>query len=174
MKTVTLKDIFTEAANLIQRGSEFGLKVGTAESCTGGLIGAAITAIDGSSSVFKGGIIAYDNSVKTDLLDVNADLLREHGAVSEAVCLAMAEGALRKLNVDICVSVTGIAGPKGGSKDKPVGAVWMGIAKRANQNVTSNAYLYNFGAIGRNKVRDVTCYAALKRLQDAMLDLNPS
>lgn len=171
MSTPTLKDIFTEAASLIKKGSELGLKVGTAESCTGGLIGAAITAIDGSSSVFKGGIIAYDNAVKTDLLGVDADLLRKHGAVSEDVCRAMAIGALQKLHVDIVVSVTGIAGPKGGSKNKPVGTVWMGIAKRVDQDVITDAFLFNFGDMGRNKVRDFTCYEALKALQTAMLDL---
>lgn len=174
MTTPTLKDIFTEAASLIKNGSELGLTVGTAESCTGGLIGAAITAIDGSSSIFKGGIIAYDNTVKASILNVNADLLRKHGAVSEPICLAMAEGALRKLNVDICVSVTGIAGPKGGSKTKPVGTVWMGIASRINQDIRTQSYLYNFGNIGRNKIRDVTCYEALKRIQIGMLDLKTS
>ncbi len=157
---VTSKDIFAEAQTLITLASEKGITIATAESCTGGLIGAAITAIPGSSTPFKGGIIAYDNKVKHKLLGVPPGMITKYGAVSREVARAMATGAVEALNVDMAVSVTGIAGPGGGSDDKPVGTVWMGLATRNNMTTT----LFTFGDIGRNKVRDVTCYEALKAL----------
>jgi nicotinamide-nucleotide amidase len=106
------------------------LKIATAESCTGGLVGARLTAIPGSSDVFVGGIISYANAVKEKELRVSADLLREHGAVSEPVARAMAEGACAELGADIGIAITGIAGPDGGTEEKPVGTTW--IAVRAN------------------------------------------
>ena len=141
------------------------LRIGTAESCTGGLIGAAITSIPGSSTPFKGGIIAYDNAVKRAQLGVSEDNLKIHGAVSEQVAKAMAQGALNVLEIDLAISVTGIAGPGGGSAEKPVGTVWIGLAQN---HQPPKATLYNFGDIGRNKVRDITCYEALKSLKTAL------
>lgn len=160
---VTLKDVFAEAQTLITLASEKNITLATAESCTGGLIGAAITAIPGSSTPFKGGIIAYDNSIKHKMLDVPPGMIAKYGAVSREVARTMAEGAIKALNVDLVVSVTGIAGPSGGSAEKPIGTVWMGLATRE----TVSTQLFNFGDIGRNKVRDVTCYEALKALSAA-------
>jgi PncC family amidohydrolase len=157
---VTLKEIFSEAQKLIDLATERNIRIATAESCTGGLIGAAITSISGSSTPFKGGIIAYDNAIKQELLNVPPALIQKHGAVSREVASAMAKGAIETLNVDLSVSVTGIAGPGGGSKNKPIGTVWMGLATRGNVTTT----LFEFGDIGRNKVRDVTCLEALKAL----------
>jgi len=105
-----------------------GLTIGTAESCTGGLIGGAITAVPGSSSVFLGGIISYSNPIKRDVLGVSQDILDGEGAVSEACAEAMAQGARRALECDIAVSVTGIAGPGGARPGKPVGTVCFGWA----------------------------------------------
>ena len=159
-----LKDIFAEAALVVSQANEENIRIATAESCTGGLIGAAITAISGSSGCFSGGIIAYDNSVKTGQLHVPADMIETHGAVSEQVASAMAKGVLEALNVDLAISVTGIAGPSGGTAEKPVGTVWMGLATK--ERVT--AKLFEFGDIGRNKVRDYTCYEALKMLHNTV------
>ncbi len=102
-----------------------GWRLATAESCTGGGIGHAITAMAGSSQWFAGGVISYGNDVKEQLLQVSQQVLQQHGAVSEAVAIAMAEGARTLLNTDLAVATTGIAGPGGGSAEKPVGTVWI-------------------------------------------------
>ncbi len=104
-----------------------GWQCATAESCTGGLLGASITAVPGASQWFAGSIVAYANRIKTALLHVNQHILIEHGAVSEACVLAMAKGLCSKLDVQVGVSISGIAGPSGGSTDKPVGTVWLGF-----------------------------------------------
>lgn len=114
------------AALVLQAARERRVRIAVAESCTGGLLGARITEIPGSSDVFVGGVIAYDNGVKLDALGVPSDILDRHGAVSELAAQAMAEGAARRFDVGAAVSVTGIAGPGGGSEQKPVGTVWVG------------------------------------------------
>jgi nicotinamide-nucleotide amidase len=116
------------AGVVLQAARDRGLTIGTAESCTGGLLGGRLTDIPGSSSVYRGGVVCYANELKTSLLGVPPATLDTYGAVSEPVALAMAEGAVARLGVDVAVSVTGIAGPGGGSADKPVGTVWIGIA----------------------------------------------
>ena len=110
------------AATLRQRG----WRLATAESCTGGLIAAACTDLAGSSDWFERGFVTYSNAAKTELLGVPAALIATHGAVSEPVARAMAEGALARSRAQLSVAVTGIAGPTGGSEDKPVGTVWFG------------------------------------------------
>lgn len=110
-----------------------GKTLATAESCTGGGIGAALTAIPGSSAVFKGGVISYTNEIKQNLLCVDSNILEEYGAVSEQVALAMAKGAKNLLKTDIAVSVTGLAGPDGDDRGNPVGLVYIGYA---DNNIT--------------------------------------
>lgn len=107
-----------------------GLLLVTAESCTGGLVAAVLTSIPGCSSAFERGFITYSNDAKTEMLGVPAALIKQHGAVSEPVARAMAEGALSRSQADIAVSVTGIAGPDGGSAEKPVGLVHFACARR--------------------------------------------
>ncbi len=113
-----------------------GLKVATAESCTGGMIAAALTAIAGASDVVDRGFVTYSNAAKTEMLGVPPDLIAAAGAVSEAVARSMAEGALARSAADLAVAVTGIAGPDGGSADKPVGLVWLGLARRGGRTAT--------------------------------------
>lgn len=116
------------------------LTLSTAESCTGGLIGAALTSIPGSSQWFRGGIIAYDNRIKISLLEVPEGILEKYGAVSEEVVLAMAEGAAKKLNTDCSIAVSGIAGPDGGTEEKPVGLVFIGIYCNGKVEVFKNIF----------------------------------
>ena len=123
------------ARQVIETYAARGLTLGTAESCTGGLIAGALTGISGSSAVVDRGFVTYSNDAKMDLLDVNARTLRDHGAVSEATARAMAWGVLTHAPVDCAVAVTGIAGPSGGTKDKPVGLVHFGAARHGRDIV---------------------------------------
>ena len=137
---------------------ERGLKIATAESCTGGLIGGALTAIAGSSDVFDRGFITYSNDAKHEMLGVNLDCLRQYGAISDTVAKEMAYGAIVNSGADIAIAVTGVAGPGGGSTDKPVGTVWISVAEMGQAPI---ATLFEFGDIGREKVRQKTVEAAL-------------
>jgi nicotinamide-nucleotide amidase len=140
-----------------------GLKVATAESCTGGMIAAALTAIAGSSDVVDRGFVTYSNAAKTEMLGVPPDLIAAAGAVSEAVARAMAEGALARSAADLAVAVTGIAGPDGGSAEKPVGLVWFGLARRGGRTAT----LHQVFPGDRGAVRRATVAKALRLLRAA-------
>lgn len=146
---------------LVRRLIERGLTIATAESCTGGGVGQAITAIAGSSACFVGGVISYSNTMKIAQLGVPAEILETHGAVSEPVARAMAEGARARLGSDIGVSTTGIAGPGGGSPDKPVGTVDVAVATATG---TFYKRLRLFGR--RDSVRSATIAWALKLVWD--------
>ena len=123
------------AARLQERCLELGLKVTAAESCTGGLIAKLITDIPGSSDYFPGGIVSYSNDAKISLLHVSEDVLEAHGAVSAQVARAMATGALRRFAADLAVSVTGVAGPGGGTPAKPVGLTYVAVADAVETEV---------------------------------------
>ncbi len=125
---------------VVREAVSAGLKIATAESCTGGLIASRITDVPGSSETFLEGLVCYANEAKMDLLGVPAEVIEQHGAVSEQVAIAMAEGALRRSGADIAVSDTGIAGPTGATETKPVGTVWVGIADRHGAHATKNLY----------------------------------
>lgn len=132
-----------------------GLTLATAESCTAGNIAAMITAIPGSSHFYKGGIIAYSDEVKVNILGVNPETLEKHGAVSEEVVIEMAKGAMKSMNSDCGVATSGIAGPTGGTPDKPVGTVWIAVAM-GEKIMTMKAN----GDEGRNKnIENATLYA---------------
>lgn len=136
-----------------------GWRLTTAESCTGGLVAATCTALAGSSDWFERGFVTYSNAAKTEQLGVAALLIAQHGAVSEPVVRAMAEGALRHSAADIAVAVTGVAGPGGGSADKPVGLVWLATAQRGAAAQTERLQLGG----DRAAVREQTVVAALAR-----------
>ena len=123
------------AEKLVSLAREKNITFGTAESCTGGLISAAVTDISGASSVFWGGIVSYDNSIKENLLGVKSETLSTVGAVSEETATQMAMGAVRALSVDFAVSVTGIAGPGGATQNKPVGLVYVGVRYKNKSKV---------------------------------------
>jgi PncC family amidohydrolase len=138
---------------------ERGLTVAVAESCTGGLVAAAITAIPGSSGYFLGGVVSYANEAKEAFLDVPRPMLDAHGAVSREVAEAMAAGARARFGASLAVSTTGIAGPDGGSREKPVGLVYLGLAT-ANDLLSKDHQLPG----DRDAIREATADAALRWL----------
>jgi len=146
-----------QAELLLARCREQRIRIATAESCTGGLIAAALTEIAGSSDVFECGYVTYSNEAKMDLLGVPADLIEREGAVSEAVARAMAQGALAHGRADLVLAVTGIAGPGGGSPDKPVGRVHLAVA-RGERLLHERC---DFGDQGRARVRLLSAARAL-------------
>jgi PncC family amidohydrolase len=128
------------AGQLVRLLQERSLTLAVAESCTGGLIGHLLTDVPGSSRVFPGGVVAYGNRPKQDLLGVPAELLRTHGAVSGEAALAMAEGVRRSMQTDLGVGVTGIAGPTGGSAEKPIGTVYIAYAGPGGMEVERHVW----------------------------------
>jgi len=139
------------------------LTIATAESCTGGLIAAGLTAIAGSSDVLDRGFVTYSNEAKQQMLGVPADILRDHGAVSRQTAEAMARGALGRANADLVVAITGIAGPGGGNDDKPVGLVHFAAASRSGKLTHHEA---RYGDIGRAEVRHKSVLQALAMLKE--------
>jgi len=150
-------------AALAQALRQQGLKLATAESCTGGLIAAACTELAGSSDWFERGVVSYSNEAKTELLGVPEALIDRHGAVSEPVARAMAEGALRHGKAQVSVAVTGVAGPSGGSAAKPVGTVWFGFSVRGQ----THSEVQRFDG-HRAAVRQATVAHALRRLLELL------
>lgn len=141
------------------------LKIATAESCTGGLVAALFTEIPGSSSVFERGFVTYSNKAKEEMLGVPGDLLADYGAVSEPVARMMAEGAMQNSRANIAVGITGVAGPGGGTKMKPVGLVHVACA-RENRAVVHE--MLQLGDIGRSAIRMEAVETALKLIQVQM------
>lgn len=160
-------DFAFDIADLIARASRLGLTMATAESCTGGLVAAALTDIPGSSAVLDRGFVTYSNRAKQEMLGVSPATLDAHGAVSEEVAAEMAQGALNQAQVHLAVAVTGIAGP-GGSEHKPEGRVCFGLA-RTGQKVMVETI--EFGALGREQVRAKSCAHALLLLQNSTLQI---
>jgi nicotinamide-nucleotide amidase len=156
------EDIEALARAVLELARARARTLATAESCTGGLVAAALTAISGSSDVFLGGLVTYSNDAKRRLLGVDAAVLRRYGAVSEPVARAMASGAAAAMGSDVAVSVTGVAGPGGGSPEKPVGLVHFGAAGPGSVVVHREE---RFGEIGREQVRLQSVRVALEMLQ---------
>ncbi|MDX2264635.1 MAG: CinA family protein [Hyphomicrobiales bacterium] len=157
------------AAQALEASRRTRMRIATAESCTGGLIAACLTAIPGSSDVFDRSFVTYSNAAKVEMLGVPRDVIEAHGAVSEETALAMARGAWERLGGGAAVSVTGIAGPGGGSAEKPVGLVYIGVAAGAAGSAPSYAVRRcEFGDIGRTAVREASANAALRLLLDTL------
>jgi nicotinamide-nucleotide amidase len=161
------------ARRVIEANRAAGLHIALAESCTGGLVSAALTERPGSSDVFEAGLVTYSNQAKLDLLGVSLDVLETFGAVSIAVAWAMAQGALKKSGADVAVAITGIAGPDGGSDKKPVGTVVFARARKDGDPGEIVADLKNFGDLGRGGVRLQAALCALDLLMPEAPALSP-
>jgi len=153
---------FNQAAAVLAACRAKGLVIATAESCTGGLISAALTAVPGSSDVVERGFVTYSNEAKVEMLGVPPDLIERFGAVSEAVAVAMAEGALRRSRASLAIAVTGIAGPSGASTDKPVGLVHLAALTSSGGNLNVER---QFGTVGREEIRKRSVTQALEMLR---------
>jgi len=157
------EDLRNAAATVLDACRARGLKLATAESCTGGLVAGALTGIAGSSDVVDRGFVTYSNQAKEEMLGVPAETLRDHGAVSRQTAEAMARGAVAHSSADISVAITGVAGPGGGSADKPVGLVHFAAASRGG--VLTHREM-RYGDIGRAEVRRKSVLQALAMLRD--------
>lgn len=153
--------ILALAESVLASARAKSLRIATAESCTGGLVAGALTEIPGSSDVFERGFVTYSNAAKMEELGVPEATLRAHGAVSEATARAMAEGALRHAPADISVAITGVAGPGGGSPEKPVGLVHFAAARKGGPTIAAE---HRFGDIGRSNIRTAAVEVALSLL----------
>ena len=149
------------AEQLVSRLLAAGKRIATVESCTGGLVAGAITSVSGSSNVFDYGFVTYSNAAKSAMVGVPQDLLTAHGAVSEPVARAMAEGGRVKAGADMALSITGIAGPSGGSAEKPVGMVCFGLSFSNRNRTVTETRVRHFGNIGRDEVRAAALEFAL-------------
>jgi nicotinamide-nucleotide amidase len=158
-------EITDRAAALLDAYREKGLKIATAESCTGGLVAALLTEISGSSAVVERGFVTYSNEAKIELIGVPVELIAAHGAVSEPVARAMAEGALAHSRADVAVGITGVAGPTGGTATKPVGLVHFGLARKGAATIHLER---RYGDLGRETVRRRAVEDALALLEQAV------
>lgn len=156
--------LLARAGALVAAYTAAGRSFVTAESCTGGLVAGLITAVPGSSAVLERGFVIYSNAAKAEAIGVPEALVAEHGAVSEAVARAMAEGALARSRADVAVSITGVAGPGGGSAEKPVGLVHFGLATRGAVRHRERRY----GDLGRGAIRRLAVLDALDLLAEAL------
>ena len=156
---------YDRAERLLRETKARRYTIATAESCTGGLIAATLAAVPGASASLERGFVTYSNEAKIELLSVRMALLRAHGAVSREVALAMVDGALMHSPADIVVSVTGIAGPDGGTEEKPVGLVHIAAARRDGPVLHEEK---RFGAIGRHEIQEATVAAAFELMERAL------
>ena len=160
------KKINQESEKLFLNCVNKNLIITTAESCTGGMISSAIVHINGSSQIFKSSVIVYSNDMKSKLLNIPKDLITKYGAVSEIVVHSMAKKSLEIVNADVSIAVTGIAGPTGGSIDKPVGLVWVGIGTK--EKIITKKYQFNGN---RLEIRQKTTQESLKLANNVILEI---
>jgi nicotinamide-nucleotide amidase len=159
-----MQDLLPRAAALLDLCKAKRLMIATAESCTGGLVAGLLTEVPGSSAVVERGFVTYSNEAKAEAIGVPMALIAAHGAVSEPVAQAMAEGALARSRADLAVAITGIAGPGGGSEAKPVGLVHFGIAVRGGE---TRHLERRYGDLGRAAIRARAVADALELLEEA-------
>lgn len=159
--------LITSATALLELCRSRGVMLATAESCTGGLIAATLTEVAGSSDVVDRGFVTYSNAAKRELLGVATDLIEEEGAVSEKVVRAMAKGALERSGADVTVAVSGVAGPGGGTEDKPVGLVHFAAARTGRPTLHRER---RFGDIGRAEVRLESVAEAFALIEQVLAD----
>ena len=157
--------LLARAAALLDRYRQAGLMIVTAESCTGGLVAGLLTEIPGSSSVVERGFVTYSNEAKNECLGVPMDLINAHGAVSPQVAAAMAEGALNNARADVAVAITGVAGPGGGSPDKPVGLVQLATARKGQPTINLEK---RYGNLERAAIRRLAVETALDLLENRL------
>ncbi len=158
-------DLITSVTALLQQCRAKGLRLATAESCTGGMIAAVLTEIAGASDVVERGFITYSDRAKVEMLGVPQAIIDRHGAVSAAVAVAMADGALKHSAADLVIAVTGIAGPGGGTPQKPVGLVYLAAQKRG---AMATAQRFNFTSATRSDVRMESVREAIRLLSEAI------
>jgi len=163
--------LLTAAKHLLDLCRRRGLRIATAESCTGGLVAGVLTEIAGASDVVERGFVVYSNAAKESMLGVPPSTLKRYGAVSAETAIAMAAGALKNSEADISVAITGIAGPGGGTKQKPVGLVHFAAASRNGKPIARRRL---FGKIGRRRVRERSVAEALELLEEMALPARPA
>ena len=164
MDTILPAELVEAARRVVERNGALGRRVAVAESCTGGLVAAALTEIPGSSDVLEAGFVTYSNDAKMALLKVSPDVLDTFGAVSIAVAWSMAQAALKATDADVAVAITGVAGPGGGTAKKPVGTVVFARAERGADPSDIHADRRDFGDIGRGGIRLQAALCALELL----------
>ena len=164
MENVLPFELINAARNVVEAYRTTGRRITLAESCTGGLVSAALTEIPGSSDVVDATFVTYSNDIKMSLLDVSSDILETFGAVSIATAWAMAQGALEKSGADVAVAITGVAGPTGGTEKRPVGTVVFARADRGGSQQDVRAERKNFGDLGRGGIRLQAALFALELL----------
>lgn len=163
-------DVTELAECALDAARQNGMKITTAESCTGGLIAASLTSIAGASDVFERGFVTYSNEAKHDLLGVSPELITEQGAVSGAVACAMAEGALQNSKADIAISCTGVAGPSGGTQQKPVGTVHLALVQNTPDGLKTDHFACDFGEQSRHMIQMLTLKTALEMLSKSHVE----
>ena len=159
-------ELIESAEALLEACRLRGLKIATAESCTGGLVVALLTEIAGASDVVERGFVTYSNAAKIEMLGVPAAVIDRHGAVSAAVAVAMAEGTLKHSHADMAVAVTGVAGPGGGTDQKPVGLVYMAVERRG---MPATAQRFNFTDSTRHGIRMSSAREAIRMMSEAIV-----
>ena len=168
------RDLIERARKVVDANRAAGLRVAVAESCTGGLVSAALTESAGASDVFDAGFVTYADEAKLEMLGVSNDVLETFGAVSIAVAWAMAHGALARSRADVAVAITGIAGPGGGTHKKPVGTVVFACARRGREPNDITADSHEFGDLGRSRIRHQAALVALDLLMPPEPDALPA